>query len=84
MGWLGDYCMMLGTHLFVLPNVSWAGLEPVAAVAMVVMVAAHLFSQCNVAWGSGCQSIDSPWCFSSAKCGLRISARFLTHGAHAF
>jgi hypothetical protein len=51
--------MMLGTHLFSLPNVSQAGLEPV-----VVVAAAHLFSQCNVAWrsfpqarSSGCRSL---------------------------
>jgi hypothetical protein len=38
---------MLGTHLFGLPNVSQAGLEP-----MLVAAAAHLFSQCNEAWRS--------------------------------
>jgi hypothetical protein len=29
-GWLGEYHVMLGAHLFGLPNVSQAGLEPVA------------------------------------------------------
>jgi hypothetical protein len=50
--------MMLGTHLFGLQNVSQTDLEPAVAVAV---AAAHLFSQCNVAWrsflqarGSGC------------------------------
>jgi hypothetical protein len=77
--------MMLGAHLFGMPNVSQAGLEPVSGV-----VAALMFSQCNVArrsfpWarGSGCRSFDSPWCFISVKCGSSISARFLIHGAHA-
>jgi hypothetical protein len=53
---------MLGTQLFGLPNVSQTGLEPV--VVMAAAVAAHLFSQCNVAWrsfpwtrGSGYQSL---------------------------
>jgi hypothetical protein len=35
--------MMLGTHLFGLPNVSQAGLE-LAVVVVVAMAAAHLFS----------------------------------------
>jgi hypothetical protein len=81
--WLGEFCMMLGAHLFGLLNVSQAGLEPVAVVPL------HLFSQCNVAWlsfpqvrGSGCQSFDSPWCFISVNCGSSISARFWSHGAH--
>jgi hypothetical protein len=30
-GWLGEYHVMLGTHLFGLPNVSQAGLELVSA-----------------------------------------------------
>jgi hypothetical protein len=54
-----------------------------------VVVAALLFSQCNVAWrsflwarGSDCQSFDSPWCFISSKCGSSVSARFLIHGDH--
>jgi hypothetical protein len=62
-GWLGEYHVMLGAHLFGLPNVSQAGLE-------LTVAAAHLFSQCNVVWrsfvwarGSGCKSFDSPWCF---------------------
>jgi hypothetical protein len=78
--------MTFGTHVFGLLNVLQAGLEPAA---VVVAVAAHLFSQCNVAlrnfhWarGSGCQSFDSPWCFISAKCGSSISAMFWSHGAH--
>jgi hypothetical protein len=45
---------MVGAHLFGLPNVFQAGLEPevvavtAVAVAAVVVVAAHLFSQCNM------------------------------------
>jgi hypothetical protein len=46
----GEYHVMLGAHLFGLPNVSQACLEPVAAVA--TAMTAHLFSQCNVAWRS--------------------------------
>jgi hypothetical protein len=49
------------------------------------------FSQCNVVWRSflwarhsGCWSLDSPWCFISAKCASSVSARFWSHGAHAF
>jgi hypothetical protein len=38
--WLGEFCMMHGTHLFGLSNVSQAGLEPA--------VAALKFSQCIV------------------------------------
>jgi hypothetical protein len=42
--------MTRGTHLFGLLNVSQASLElGVAAVAAAVAVAAHKFSQCNVA-----------------------------------
>jgi hypothetical protein len=43
---------MHGAHLFDLPNVSQAGLEPVVvgAVAATVAVAVHKFSQCNVEW----------------------------------
>jgi hypothetical protein len=41
---------MCGTYLFGLLNVSQAGLEPVAAAA--VVVAALKFSQCNVLWES--------------------------------
>jgi hypothetical protein len=45
--------MMCGAHLFVLCNVSQAGLELlVAAAASVVVVAAPRFSQCNVLWES--------------------------------
>jgi hypothetical protein len=83
-GWLGENHVTLGTHLFVLPNVSQAGLEQASG-----GMGTLLFSQCNVAWrsflwarGSGCQSFDSPWCFISAKCGSSISARFLIHRAH--
>jgi hypothetical protein len=39
---------MLGAHLFGVLNVSQAGLEPTVEVVM----AAHKFSQCNVAWRS--------------------------------
>jgi hypothetical protein len=42
-GCLGEYHVMLGAHLFGLPNVSHAGLEPVGAVAMMA-ASAHLFS----------------------------------------
>jgi hypothetical protein len=83
-GWLGEYHMMLGTHLFGLPKVSQASLEPVYGSGT-----ALLFSQCNVVWrsflqarGSGYRSLDPPWCFISAKCGSSISARFLIQRAH--
>jgi hypothetical protein len=55
---LEKYRVTLGTHLFGLPSVSQAGLEPVAAVATVVaavatvVAAAYQFSQCNMAWRS--------------------------------
>jgi hypothetical protein len=85
-GWLGGYCVTLGTHLFGLLNVSLAGLEPVEVTA----VAAHQFSQFNGAWisflqarSSGCWSFDSPWCFISTKCGSSFSARFWSHRAHS-
>jgi hypothetical protein len=52
---------MLGTHLFVLLNVSQAGLELAVAAMLAVVVAALKFSQCNVlrgrypwSWSSGC------------------------------
>jgi hypothetical protein len=55
-----------------------------------VGVVACLFSQFIVAWsnlpwarGSGCQSFNSLWCFTSAKHGSSISARSLIHRAHA-
>jgi hypothetical protein len=83
--------MTFGAHLFGLLNVSQAGLEPVALVVTVAEAATHLFSQSNVVWrsipwakSSGCQGFDSPWCFTSAKCGFSISARFWSHRAHAF
>jgi hypothetical protein len=81
-GWLGELRMTLGTHLFGLPNVSHAGLESAVA-AVTAVVAAHKFSQCNMAWrsfpqarGSGCQSFGSQRCFISTKCGSSISASF--------
>jgi hypothetical protein len=63
-GWLGEYCMMLGTHLFGLLNVSQGGLElVVVTAAAAAAAAAQLFSQCTMAWrsflharGSGYQS----------------------------
>jgi hypothetical protein len=79
--------MMLGARLFGLPKVSQAPLE-LAASGMGMV--ANLFSQCIVAWrrvpqakGSGCQSFNSPWCFTSTKCGSSVSARSLIHRAHA-
>jgi hypothetical protein len=42
--WLRDYCMMLGSHLFGLLNVSKAILVPTSG-----STAALLFSQCNMA-----------------------------------
>jgi hypothetical protein len=39
-GWLGKFCMIRGTHLFVLSNVSQAGLEPMVAAVVVVVMAA--------------------------------------------
>jgi hypothetical protein len=87
-GCLGEYCMTLGAHL---PNVSQAGLEPLVAVVMVVAMAAHLFSQCNVVWrsflqarGWGCQSFDSPWCFISAKCYLQHLSKVLESWSSRF
>jgi hypothetical protein len=84
-GWLGKYCMMLGAHLFGLPNVSQAGLEPASG-----STGALLFSQCNIAWrsfawasGSECRSFNSSWCLISTKCGFSISSRFLIYGAHS-
>jgi hypothetical protein len=78
---------MRGTHLFGLPNVLEAGLEPRAAAE--VVVAALKFSQCNVLWGSfpqarglGCRRFDSGWCFISSKCGSNISGRLWSYGAH--
>jgi hypothetical protein len=84
-GWLVEYRVTLGAHLLVWqvsPKQVWSQQPEV--------VAAHLFSQCNMAWrsflwtgGSGCQNFDSPWCFISVKCGSSVSARFLIHSAHA-
>jgi hypothetical protein len=55
-----------------------------------VVVRAHLFSQCNMVWrslprarGSGCWSFDSPWCLTPAKHGSDVSASSLIHGTHA-
>jgi hypothetical protein len=83
-GWLGEYCVMLGAHLFGLPNVSQAVSELAYGSA-----GALLFSQCNVAWssfvqagGSGCLCFDSSWCFFSAKCSSSASARVLIYRAH--
>jgi hypothetical protein len=65
-------------------NVSQAGLE-LASVSM----GAFPFSQCKVVWrscvgarDSGFQTFYSSWCFISAKCGYRISARFLICRSH--
>jgi hypothetical protein len=76
-GWLGEYHLMLGAHLLVCrmsPKQVWCW--------QLVAQAAHLFSQCNVAWrsfpcarGLGCQSFDSPRGFISAKHGSSVSAR---------
>jgi hypothetical protein len=81
---------MLGSHLFGLPKVSQAHLEPVAGGSSGVGVVAPLFSQCFVAWrslpqarGSECQSFNSPWCFTSAKCGSSVSVSSLIHRAYA-
>jgi hypothetical protein len=48
---LGEFHMTRGAHLFGLPNVSQAGLEP-AVVRAAVTEAAHLFSWSKVAWRS--------------------------------
>jgi hypothetical protein len=78
--WLGEFHVMHGAHLFGLPNVSQAGLEP-AAVA--TAAAAHKFSQYNMAWGSFPRARDSGcWSFISAKCGSSVSARCWSHRAH--
>jgi hypothetical protein len=82
--------MTHGANLFGLPNVLQAGLEPeMAAVVVVAVVAAHKFSQCNMAWrsfpwvrGSGCQIFDSPLWFISPKCGSSVSAWFWSQRAH--
>jgi hypothetical protein len=84
------YCLTLGTHLFGLPEVSLAHLEPVASGSgSGVGVVVHLFSQCIMAWrslpwarSSGCQSFNSPWCFTSAKHGSSVSARSQIHGVY--
>jgi hypothetical protein len=75
---------MLGAHLFGLLSVS------MQVWSWHLVAAALLVSQCNMMWrlflwarDTGCQSFDSPWCFITAKCGSSISARFLSHGAHA-
>jgi hypothetical protein len=44
------YCVMLGTHLFGLPEVSQALLEPAAGGG--IRVAARLFSHCVMEWRS--------------------------------
>jgi hypothetical protein len=46
--WLGKYHMMLGAHLFGLPNVSQAGLELASGGSGTLPV----FSFCNVVWRS--------------------------------
>jgi hypothetical protein len=52
-GWLGEFCVMSGAHLFVLSNILQAGLELAAVVVVVVVaVASTKFSQCNQLWGS--------------------------------
>jgi hypothetical protein len=51
---------------------------------------ALIFSQCYVVWrslvwseGSGFRSFDSSWWYFPAKCGSRITIKFLILGAHA-
>jgi hypothetical protein len=80
-GLLEEYHVTLAAHLFDLPNVSQAGLEPAASVALGLVVTALLFSQCSVAWrsflwdrGSGYPIFESPSCLISANCGSSISA----------
>jgi hypothetical protein len=61
------YHIMLGTHLFGLPKVSWVHLEAAAGSGGSTGVAVCLFFQCIMAWGSlpqasssGCQSFNFP------------------------
>jgi hypothetical protein len=89
-GVVEGYHTMLGAYLFGLLEVSQACLELVAGGGIGMGVAAHLFSQCIVAWrslpwarGSACQSFNSPCSFTSTKHGSSISARSLIHRAHA-
>jgi hypothetical protein len=82
-GCLGEYCVMLGAHLF--------GMSPKQVCSWhLVTAGALMFPQHNVAWrsfiwvrGSGCLSFGSPSCFISTKCDSSVLAIFLIHGAHA-
>jgi hypothetical protein len=47
LGELREFCMTCGAHLFVLSNVSQAGLELAVAAAVVVMVAALPYWLCS-------------------------------------
>jgi hypothetical protein len=52
-GWLVEFCVVCGTHLFVLSNDAQADLRLVVAVVVVVVVVAAVrngskFSQCNM------------------------------------
>jgi hypothetical protein len=85
------YHVTLRFHLFGLPHIwsQWpmAGGQWPAAVwgwqptcSLKCIMAWRRFPQAR---GSECQSFNSPWCFTSAKCGSSISARSLIHAPHA-
>jgi hypothetical protein len=77
--------MILGAHLFGLPNVSQAVFELTShgSRSPLVFLSVMWSGSFLQARGSGRQSFDSPWFFISAKCGPSISARVLIHRAHA-
>jgi hypothetical protein len=84
-GWLGEYHVMLGAHLFGLLNISQAGLELAAGGGGSPPVLSVKVAWRSLPWarGSGYRSFDSCWCFTSAKHGSSISERSLIHGSHA-
>jgi hypothetical protein len=88
LGWLGEFHVTHGAHLFGLLNVSQAGFGTVSG-RVVVAMAAHNFSLCNVPWKKfpwarslRCWCFGSCWCFISTKCGSSISARFWSCGTN--
>jgi hypothetical protein len=86
--------VMLGCHLFGLLKVSQAYLELVAGGWRPVACRGGDIGQPTcclyiMAWrslpqakGSGCQSFNSPWHFTSTKCDFSVSARSLIQGAN--
>jgi hypothetical protein len=72
-GWLGEFHVMHGAHTYLVCRMShkqvwaqwqqlWQWWQPSSCLPL--------------ARDSGCQRCDSDWCFTSAKCGSSISARF--------